>query len=169
MIKTKQKNIKVPITKTIHDYEIKRIEEYICSDGTIFNNSEDHYNNYNKGKDRAESYQKRLDLITDAKDELKFTSIDSTINEGYENEFCFYYSEVLSSNAKLQLCNLVYDLCDLSKLRHGWHYVNQNVYEISSSSCNRSYNSNSVLEYLEDYIDVKQNKLNKLNDILISK
>lgn len=157
--KTIKENKQVISTKSLS----KEIEVYECSDGKIFTNEQD--SKYVTGKKEAELYQNKLDLLNLAKVELNFISIIDSKSEGYEKEFCFYYHEGLSNDIKLQLTYLVYDLSDLSKLRNGWYYVEQYVYEGYSTNMNCSYNSDTEIIFIEDYIEELENKLDFFKNI----
>ena len=141
---------------------------YTCSDGKVFTNELDKINFKQTGKHLAEQHESYIQNIKKAKEELKFVSINSSSNEGYEYEFCFYFTKYLSIFAKEWLHKLVYELTydKIEKMQEGWWHVDQNVYEISSCGRNCEYSCDGDITYLKDLIEEKESKLTELKNIL---
>jgi hypothetical protein len=164
MIKESTKKTKTTVTKT--ELVEKEVVTYTCSDGKVFTNEADMYNRQT-GKQLAEEHENRIQNINKAKEELRFISINSSSNEGYEYEFCFHYKKDLSKFAKEELLKLVYELTydKLEKMQEGWWHVDQYVYEVSSCGRNCEYSCDGDVTYLQDLINEKESELTKLKNI----
>lgn len=166
MIQESTKKVSKTVTKT----ESVNVEiiTYTCSDGKVFTNEADKYMQQQTGKKLAEEHEERIQNINKAKEELKFVSINSHSNEGFEYEFCFYFTKELSKFAKEELLKLVYELTydKIEKMQEGWWHVDQYVYEVSSCGRNCEYSCDGDITYLEDLINEKESELNVLKNIL---
>lgn len=160
------------VSKTVTKTESVKVDviTYTCSDGKVFTNEADKYNHRQTGKQLAEEHENRIQNINKAKEELKFISLNSCSSEGFEFEFCFYFTKDLSKFAKEELNKLVYNLTydKIEKMQEGWWHVDQNVYEISSCVRNLEYSCDGDITYLKDLIEEKESKLTELKNILNS-
>lgn len=166
MIQETTKQVRKTVTKT----ESVKVDviKYTCSDGKVFTNELDEFNHNQTGRQLAEAHEKHIQNINKAKEELKFVSINPYSSEGYEYEFCFYFTKDLSKFANEWLFKLVYELTydKVEKMQEGWYHVSQSVYEIDSCSRNCQYSCDGEITYLADLIKEKESKLTELKNIL---
>lgn len=164
-----RKSIK-QVSKIVTKTELVDIDiiTYTCSDGKVFTNEFDKINFQKTAKQLAEEHEQYIQNKYKAKEELKFVSLDSYSNEGYESAFCFYLKKDLSKFAKEKLLSLVYELNyeKLEKMKDGWWHVEQSVYEVPSCGRNAEYNCDGDITYLADLIEEKESQLNGLKNIL---
>lgn len=166
MIQETSKKVKKTITKIESAYV--DIITYTCSDGKVFTNALDKINFRQTGKQLAEKHEVYIQNVKKAKEELKFVSINSDSNEGFECEFCFYFTKNLSKFAKEELLKLVFDLTykKIEEMKEGWYHVIQNVYDSNSCSIGGGCSCDGDITYLADLIQEKESKLTELKNIL---
>lgn len=164
-----QENTK-KVSKTVTKTESVKVDiiTYTCSDGKVFTNELDKFNHYQTGKQLAESHEAYIQNVKKAKDELKFVSINPYSNEGFEYEFCFYFTKDLSKFAKEELLKLVFDLTykKIEEMKDGWYHVTQNVYDSNNCSIGGGHSCDGDITYLQDLIKEKESKLTELKNIL---
>lgn len=166
MIQETKKQVNKTVTKT--ELVKEEIITYTCSDGKVFTNEADKYMQQQTGKKLAEEHEERIQNINKAKEELKFASINSYSNEGFEYEFCFYFTKDLSKFANEWLLKLVFDLTykKIEEMKDGWYHVTQNVYDSNSCSIGGGCSCDGDITYLKDLIEEKESKLAELKNIL---
>ncbi len=140
-----------------------QIESYTCSDGRRFTNEQD-YGDRLTGKQQAERHELYLKEKEVAKAECNYISLSDTDwesinnNEGHESKFMFLWRENLSTETKEKLQTMVFDFHP----RYGekrvmkdntWYLVEQNVYEIPSSSRNCQYECEGFFGPLSERIE----------------
>lgn len=166
MIQESTKQVSKTVTKT----ESVKVDviTYICSDGKVFTNEQDKFNLHQTGKQLAELHEERIQNIKRTKEEIKFVSINPYSYEGFECEFCFYFTKDLSKFSNEWLLKLVFDLTykKIEGMKEGWYHVEQNVYDSNSSSIGGSYSCDGEITYLQDLINEKERKLIELKNIL---
>jgi hypothetical protein len=146
------------ITKYVGTTKTKKTI-YQCSDGKQFGSDSSSEKGVEFAKKCAEEYETRLEIKNQAKTQLNFYSISSQseYNNGFEPEFCFYYSPDLSEFAKSWLKELIYD-ADLSDFVEGWYHVEQKV-------CTDAWDSQVDVCLLSELIEHQERKLNAYKSI----